>query len=175
MNTPQFAYVLVVAVIVAATLLALGLILGLRLGKRSGRLEAERGLPSRLASERGDAVRRSRAVLGGLAAEQLADLAGALDRVLANLRLAASLFVNADTRAARLLVEEKLTFRTLENAATAAHFAAMRAGDAAETSALHLDLLRDIRRVHAHLVAAAAYPVLKNQGELLESRLRLED
>ena len=72
MNTPQIAYVLVVAVIVAAALLAIGLFLGLRLGKRSGRLEAERGLPDRLASERGDAVRRSRAVLGGLAAEQLA-------------------------------------------------------------------------------------------------------
>jgi len=110
-----------------------------------------------------------------LSAEQLADLAGALDRVLANLRLAASLFVNADTRAARLLVEEKLTFRTLENAATAAHFAAMRAGDAAETSALHLDLLRDIRRVNAHLVAAAAYPVLESHGELLPSRLRRDD
>ena len=72
MNTPQIAYILVVAVIIAAVLLTLGLFLGLRLGRRSGRLEAERGLPDRLASERGDAVRRSRAVLGGLAAEQLA-------------------------------------------------------------------------------------------------------
>jgi predicted Holliday junction resolvase-like endonuclease len=68
----QIAYFLVVAVIVAAALIALGLYLGLRLGKRSGRLEAERDLPDRLALERGDAVRRSRAVLGGLAAEQLA-------------------------------------------------------------------------------------------------------
>ena len=48
-------------------------------------------------------------------------------------------------------------------------------GDAAETSALHLDLLRDIRRVNAHLVAAAAYPVLENHGELLPSRLRRDD
>jgi hypothetical protein len=68
----QLAYVLVVAVLVAAVLLALGLVLGLRLGKRAGRLEAERGLPGLLATERVDAVRRSRAVLGGLAAEQLA-------------------------------------------------------------------------------------------------------
>jgi predicted Holliday junction resolvase-like endonuclease len=42
------------------------------LGRRAARLEAERGLPGLLAIERGDAVRRSRAVLGGLAAEQLA-------------------------------------------------------------------------------------------------------
>jgi hypothetical protein len=68
----QLAYLLVLAVIVAAVLIALGLYLGLRLGRRAGRLEAERGLPDRLALERGDAVRRSRAVLGGLASEQLA-------------------------------------------------------------------------------------------------------
>jgi predicted Holliday junction resolvase-like endonuclease len=68
----QIAYFLVIAVIIAAALIALGLYLGLRLGRRSGRLEAERGLPDRLVLERGDAVRRSRAVLGGLAAEQLA-------------------------------------------------------------------------------------------------------
>lgn len=68
----QFAYLVLIAALIAAALLALGLVLGLRLGRRSGRLEAERDLPGRLASERGDAVRRSRAVLGGLAAEQLA-------------------------------------------------------------------------------------------------------
>jgi predicted Holliday junction resolvase-like endonuclease len=69
-SSAQWAYI--VAVAVAAALLVLGLYLGLRLGKRAGRLEAERNLPDRLASERGDAVKRSRAVLGGLAAEQLA-------------------------------------------------------------------------------------------------------
>jgi len=68
----QVAYLVAVAVILAAALVALGLYLGLRLGKRSGRLEAERVLPGRLAAERDDAVKRSRAVLGGLAAEQLA-------------------------------------------------------------------------------------------------------
>ena len=46
--------------------------------------------------------------------------------------------------------------------------------DSAETSALHLDLLRDLKLVNAHLVAAAAYPVLEAQGELLHSRLRRE-
>jgi predicted Holliday junction resolvase-like endonuclease len=68
----QAAYILIVAAALGLALLVLGLWLGLRLGRRSGRLEAERGLPGRLAAERDDAVRRSRAVLGGLAAEQLA-------------------------------------------------------------------------------------------------------
>ena len=56
-------------------------------------------------------------------------------------------------------------------------FDRLRAGGSgvAETSALHLDVLRDLKQVNAHLVAAAAYPVLKNQGGLLSSRLRLED
>jgi len=68
----QLAYLFVLTVIVAAALLALGLYLGLALGRKTGRLEAERGLPDRLSAEREDAVKRSRAVLGGLAAEQLA-------------------------------------------------------------------------------------------------------
>ena len=82
-----------------------------------------------------------------------------------------------DVRAARMLAAEKQAFRDIEAAATQAHFERLRAGrtDLAETGALHLDVLRDLKQVNAHLVAAAAYPVLKNQGELLESRLRLED
>ena len=33
-------------------------------------------------------------------------------------------------------------------------------------------MIRDLKRVNAHLVAAAAYPVLEGQGELLASRVR---
>jgi phosphate:Na+ symporter len=36
---------------------------------------------------------------------------------------------------------------------------------------LHLDVLRDLKRINAH-VAAAAYAVLEKRGELLPSRLR---
>ena len=81
-----------------------------------------------------------------------------------------------DARAARLLAEEKEAFRDLEAAATARAFRRLRAGgvDTVETSALHLDILRDLKRINAHLVAAAAYPVLKSQGELLPSRLKAD-
>jgi predicted Holliday junction resolvase-like endonuclease len=72
LSQAQLAYLVAVAILVAAVLIALGLYAGIRLGRRAGRLEAERGLPDLLAAERGDAVRRSRAVLGGLASEQLA-------------------------------------------------------------------------------------------------------
>jgi phosphate:Na+ symporter len=97
-----------------------------------------------------------------------------IDRLMANLRAAASLLVTGDDRAARLLVEEKEVFRSLEAEATASHFERLREGNVGtvETSALHLDALRDLKRVNAHLVAAAAYPVLEGKGELLPSRLR---
>ncbi len=97
-----------------------------------------------------------------------------IDRLLSNLRTAASLMVTADDRAARLLVEEKETFRALEAEATAAHFEHLREGrtGSIETSALTLDALRDLKRVNAHLVAAAAYPVLESKGDLLPNRLR---
>jgi hypothetical protein len=68
----QSAYLLLVTAMALAALFVLGLWLGLRLGRRGGRLEAEAGLPGRLEAEREDAVRRSRAVLGGLLSEQLA-------------------------------------------------------------------------------------------------------
>jgi phosphate:Na+ symporter len=97
-----------------------------------------------------------------------------VDRLMANLRAAAALLVTGDDRAARLLVEEKEIFRSLEAEATAAHFEYLREGrvGSVETSAMHLDALRDLKRVNAHLVAAAAYPVLEGKGELLPSRLR---
>jgi phosphate:Na+ symporter len=82
--------------------------------------------------------------------------------------------VTKDERVARLLVEEKEAFRNLEAEATAAHFEHLREGrtTSVETSALMLDALRDLKRVNAHLVAAAAYPVLEGKGELLPNRLR---
>jgi len=38
---------------------------------------------------------------------------------------------------------------------------------------LHLDVLRDLKRINSH-IASAAYPVLERIGELLPSRLRRE-
>jgi phosphate:Na+ symporter len=96
-----------------------------------------------------------------------------LRRLATNARTAAAVFMTGDVRAARELLGEKEVFRDLETRATEAHFARIRAGrvESVETSALHLDLLRDLKRINAHL-AAAAYPVLEQRGELLSSRLR---
>jgi phosphate:Na+ symporter len=105
------------------------------------------------------------------------ELLAMIDRLQANLRLAASLFMSGDDRAARLLAAEKESFRKLESEATNAHFERLRAGriESVETSTMHLDALRDLKNVNTHLVAAAAYPVLENTGELLPSRIRQDD
>jgi phosphate:Na+ symporter len=102
-----------------------------------------------------------------------AELIAMLDRLIVNLKTAASLLVTDDLRVARLLAEEKVTFRQSETVATHAHFERLREKrmETALTSALHLDLLRDMKLVNAHLVAAAAYPVLERTGELLPSRI----
>ncbi len=96
-----------------------------------------------------------------------------LDRLAVTVRAAAAVFMTEDARAARQLAAEKEAFRDLETVATQAHFAALR-GAAGDRATLDLDLVRELKRVNGHLVAAAAYPVLEGQGELLSSRLRLD-
>jgi phosphate:Na+ symporter len=105
------------------------------------------------------------------------ELTVALNRLIANLHTAASVFMTDDIRAARRLAAEKEAFRDMEEVATQAHFGRLRTVGTkpSEASALHLDVLRDLKQVNAHLVAAAAYPVLRSQGELLSSRLRMEE
>ena len=105
--------------------------------------------------------------------EGQAEIRVMLERLIGNVHNAAAVFITDDARAARRLLGEKEVFRDLEARATEAHFARIRAGrvESVETSALHLDLLRDLKRINAH-VAAAAYAVLEKRGELLSSRLR---
>jgi phosphate:Na+ symporter len=105
--------------------------------------------------------------------EGQAEIRTMLERLAGNAQTAAGVFITQDLRAARQLLGEKEVFRDLEARATEAHFARIRAGrtESVETSALHLDVLRDLKRVNAHL-SAAAYPVLQHHGELLTSRLK---
>ena len=105
--------------------------------------------------------------------EGQAEIRAMLERLVGNVHTAAAVFMTDDARAARSLLGEKEVFRDLEAHATEAHFARVRAGrvESVETSALHLDILRDLKRINAH-IAAAAYAVLEKRGELLSSRLR---
>lgn len=63
---------LIVAGIVAVLLFFAGILFGHAIGRKGGRMEAEHSLPGLVAQERSDAVRRSRSVIEGQVAEQLA-------------------------------------------------------------------------------------------------------
>ena len=96
-----------------------------------------------------------------------------LDRLTSNARAAAAVFMTEDPRAARQLLGEKEIFREIEARTTEEYFGRARTTrpETIEMSKLLLDIVRDLKRVNAHL-AAAAYPILEGRGELLPSRLR---
>jgi phosphate:Na+ symporter len=97
-------------------------------------------------------------------------------RVMESFKLALSVFISGDLKIARQLVEEKVAIREAERAAAESHFARLREGRAAsvETSSLHLDILRDLKRIFSH-ICSVAYPVLEATGDLQRSRLRAVD
>jgi phosphate:Na+ symporter len=94
-------------------------------------------------------------------------------RLLDNLRLALNVFISGDVAMARRLLREKVIMRDMERAAFENHHQRMRRGlrETLETSSLHLDVLRDLKRINSHLTSAA-YPILDAAGELIRSRLR---
>jgi phosphate:Na+ symporter len=93
-----------------------------------------------------------------------------------NLKLAFSIFMSGDRATARQLLNEKATLRAAEFAAAENHLARLREGrtESIESSSLHLDILRDLKRIHSH-ICSVAYPVLERAGELQPSRLKDSD
>jgi phosphate:Na+ symporter len=94
-------------------------------------------------------------------------------RLMENLKLALNVFVTPDVRLARRLLGEKIGFRELERTASESHLGRLKSGklESIETSSLHLDVLRDLKRINSHLTSVA-YPILDAAGELSQSRLK---
>jgi phosphate:Na+ symporter len=94
--------------------------------------------------------------------------------VMSNLKLAFSVFMSGDVKIARRLIAEKATLRTAELAAAESHLERLRERrpESIESSSLHLDVLRDLKRIHSH-ICSVAYPVLERTGALQPSRLRV--
>ena len=84
-----------------------------------------------------------------------------------SLRIAFGVFMSGDVNEARKLLAEKVNLRNVELAATERHLDRLREGrpESIETTSLHLDVLRDLRRIHSH-ICSVAYPVLDAAGEL---------
>jgi phosphate:Na+ symporter len=103
--------------------------------------------------------------------QELAEADAMHEHLLAQLRLAVAVLMTEDLRAALRLVEEKERFRELERAATERQFAHVQEGRRPmETSSLHLDSVRDLKRIEAHL-ASIAHPLLERSNLLRPSRL----
>ncbi|RYF62789.1 MAG: Na/Pi cotransporter family protein, partial [Comamonadaceae bacterium] len=91
----------------------------------------------------------------------MAEIVELHERLVANLRLGMSVFLNGNARDARRLLEEKARFRDLERTYASTHLTRLmgRTAPSIETSSLHLDLISDFKRINSH-IASIAYPFL---------------
>ena len=94
------------------------------------------------------------------------------ERLVANLRLGLSVFLNGDVAMAQRLLAEKERFRDLERAYHDTHLDRLAGQSVAaiETSSLHLDIISDMRRINSFF-CSTAYPILEREGKLRRSRL----
>lgn len=92
-------------------------------------------------------------------------------RIMDSLRIAFGIFMSGEVGEARKLLAEKAALRNAELAATERHLDRLREGrpETIETTSLHLDVLRDLKRIHSH-ICSVAYPVLDAAGELAAYR-----
>lgn len=105
-------------------------------------------------------------------AEGLAELRSFHGRVTENLKLAMNVFMARDLAMAKRLLAEKSIVRQAEFTLAEKHYARLREGrpESIETSAIHLDIVRDLKRINGHLTSAA-YPILEAAGLLGATRL----
>jgi phosphate:Na+ symporter len=94
-------------------------------------------------------------------AEGAAELTAFHKRVLESLKIAFGVFMSADVKEARKLIAEKGQLRNAELAAAERHLERLREGrpETLETTSLHLDVLRDLKRIHSH-ICSVAYAVI---------------
>lgn len=97
----------------------------------------------------------------------LAEIQAIHQKVADNLKLALGAFISDDVKLAHQLLAEKNVVKAMERSGAENHMERLREGrpESIETSALHMDILRDLKRIHSHIVAIS-YPVLESAGEL---------
>jgi phosphate:Na+ symporter len=97
-------------------------------------------------------------------------------RLIDNLRLGMSVFLNGSVRDAQKLLEEKARFRDLERAYASTHLSRLadNTPQSMETSSLHIDLISDLKRINSH-ICSIAYPILDSAGALAPNRLRQQE
>lgn len=92
-----------------------------------------------------------------------------------SLRIATGVLTSSDVEGAKRLIEQKDTFRSLENKIIDEHFreSGKAKGASLRKSALFVDIIRDLHRINSHIVSAA-YPIIEAAGLLRDSRIKPE-
>ncbi len=103
----------------------------------------------------------------------MAEICELHERLIDNLRLGMSVFLNGNVRDAQKLLEEKARFRDLERAYATSHLDRLseQSVQSIQTSSLHIDLISDLKRINSH-ICSIAYPILDSAGALAPNRLR---
>ena len=101
----------------------------------------------------------------------LAEITALHEAVSATFDLAINTFVSEDSELARMLYDAKAGIREIESNSVTTHLERIGTGvsDSIETSSLHLDVIRDLKRINSHLTSIA-YPVLKASGEVPKTK-----
>ena len=109
-------------------------------------------------------------------AEGAIELEAVHRRVLDNLRVAFGVFMSGNIEDARKLIREKKELRSAEIAAGERHFERLREArvETLETTSIHLDVMRDLKRIHSH-ICSVAYPVLEAAGEMAAANVSESD
>lgn len=92
--------------------------------------------------------------------------------VVESVQLAQSLFISGDKETARRLIEGKEIIRQAETDGMTTHIHRLRGAvpETIATSSLHLDIIRDYRRINAY-ISTVAFPILEESGEVHKTRL----
>ena len=92
-------------------------------------------------------------------------------QVLENMSLAQNLFLSEDPKLARQLIDSKKDIREAEQATSTQHFQRLREGlpETIATSSLHLDIIRDYRRINSY-VSSVAYQIIENTARYANER-----
>jgi len=101
--------------------------------------------------------------------EGLAEIKSFQKRVLENLRLAQNIFLSSDEELAQQLLAGKKDLKLAENASSRSHMQRLRTGlqKSLATSELHMDVIRDYRRINTYL-SSVAYSILEDRDHIRE-------
>jgi phosphate:Na+ symporter len=101
----------------------------------------------------------------------LSEITDLHEAVSATFELAVNTFISEDGDLARMLFDAKASIRELESKSVTTHLERIGTGisESIETSSLHLDIIRDLKRINSHLTSIA-YPVLKASGKVPKTK-----